>query len=86
MLSFKKWLQKENFAGPGGGPEPSPENQEDLGKNMNGHGVGAFPSFDNLPPKGPNTATSSYADERFGKKYMSKNKAKKQVRLRFPLL
>lgn len=72
MFSFKKWFQNENLAGPGGGPESSPENQESLAKNNASHGVGAFPSYHDLP-RTKETATKDYLDPRFSKKYMSKN-------------
>jgi hypothetical protein len=45
MLSFKKWIQKENLAGPGGGPNFSSEDQESLNLNISMRGAGAFPSF-----------------------------------------
>lgn len=79
MFSFKKWLHKENLSGPGGGPEPFPDNQENLAKNMVAHGVGAFPSFDNLP-KPNRTVSSRYVDSRFGKKFMSKSNNSKKYK------
>lgn len=51
MLRFKKWLKFENLAGPGGGPEFKPDDQEKLGRDMAHHGVGAFPTFSDQPVK-----------------------------------
>lgn len=70
MISFKKWFFKENLQGPGGGPEPQPENQENLADRLSQMGVGAFPSFENNPIKKPKSAASKYADPRFQKKFM----------------
>ena len=71
MITFKKWLKIENLAGPGGGPEPTPENQELLAKNNNDHGVGAFKSYGtDDPPQHTTTPTANYHDTRFGKKFM----------------
>lgn len=50
MLSFKKWIQKENLAGPGGGPNFHPDSQESLARDNSSHGVGAFHSYGDLPP------------------------------------
>jgi hypothetical protein len=72
MLSFKKWIQSENLAGPGGGPEFNPDSQELLAKNQHAHGVGAFPSYGNSPINKNRTATSDYLDPRFKRKYMAK--------------
>lgn len=44
-MKFKNWIQKENLAGPGGGPNFSPEDQEALNLNISTRGAGAFPSF-----------------------------------------
>jgi len=50
MLSFKKWIQKENLAGPGGGPNFEPDSQLALARSNSAHGVGAFPTYDIAPP------------------------------------
>ena len=80
MFSFKKWFYKENLQGPGGGPEWSPDNIENLSKNIVAHGAGAFPCFDNLP-RATKTISSKYADKRFMSKLEIKraknNKTKK---------
>ena len=81
MITFKKWLQIENLAGPGGGPEPSPENQELLAKDNNVHGVGAFGSYgSDDPPEGVKTPTDNYADPRFGRKFMSRDEKKSRLK------
>jgi hypothetical protein len=82
MLRFKKWLQIENLAGPGGGPEFNPENQESLAKDMSSRGVGAFPTTGDRPPKTTKTPTENYGDPRFsGKKYMSAKVNKNNIKV-----
>lgn len=73
-MDFKKWLQIENLAGPGGGPESRPEDQEKLAKNNAHRGVGAFQNFSDQPVTTAKTPTTDYADPRFRKKFMNKNK------------
>ena len=77
MFSFKNWLQKENLQGPGGGPEPNPESQEKLAKDMNHRGIGAFPTYGDNPIAKARTATADYVDPRFGRKFMTKDKTSK---------
>jgi hypothetical protein len=69
MISFKKWLFPENLQGPGGGPEPQPENQEELAGKYSQLGAGAFPHFE-INTKKSTSPTSRYADRRFNKKFM----------------
>lgn len=73
MFSFKKWLQNENLAGPGGGPELTPDSQELLAKNHSSRGAGAFPTFGDSPEVKQATATTDYLDPRFSRKNMAKD-------------
>ena len=70
MFNFKKWFLQENLQGPGGGPEPQPENLEKLALHQVQAGAGAFPSFENSPIQKKSTPASRYADGRFCKKFM----------------
>lgn len=68
-MKFKLWLQIiENLAGPGGGPNPEPDDQVALNRNIMKHGAGAFPSGGDNPPKPKRTATKGYEDQRFCRK------------------
>jgi hypothetical protein len=72
MLRFKKWLQFENLAGPGGGPQFDPENQESLAKNMSSKGAGAFPTTGDRPLVRTKSPTEDYDNPKFNcRKYMS---------------
>jgi hypothetical protein len=63
----------ENLAGSaGGGPEPQPQDQVALNRNIMLRGAGAFPSGGDNPPKSRKTATSGYEDQRFARKAMKK--------------
>ncbi len=80
MKSFKNWLQNENLAGRGGGPDSSPEDQVARGKEIARLGAGAFPTTGDTPPVNVRTATKNYLDPRFAKgmkKYMSADKSKR---------
>lgn len=70
MFSFKKWFLQENLQGPGGGPEPQPDNLENLALRQMQSGAGAFPSFEPDPIRKIKTPTSRYVDQRFSKKFM----------------
>lgn len=72
MISFKKWLQLELLAGPGGGPEADPESQEKLAREISKKGAGAFLRTGDEPPKVTNTVTKNYEDKRFSKRMMKK--------------
>lgn len=68
-MRFKIWLQmNEMLSGPGGGPEPKPEDQVALNRNIMMKGAGAFPSGGGEPPKPSKTATAGYEDQRFARK------------------
>jgi hypothetical protein len=62
----------ENLSGPGGGPTALPIDQLSLHKDIMSKGAGAFPSYDDMPPKPTRTATSNYVDPRFTTKKMRK--------------
>lgn len=72
-MKFKQWF--ENLAGPGGGPEPNSDSTEQRARDDQGHGVGAFPSYGDNPPRiKTKSPTAGYLDPRYaGKKWMKKD-------------
>jgi hypothetical protein len=73
-VNFKLWLKlMEDLAGAGGGPNPQPDDQVSLNKNIASHGAGAFQTIGGDPPKSPRTPTKNYEDRRSFRKSMKKN-------------
>ena len=80
MRQFKTWFYAENLAGPGGGPEPTPEQQDKLAMNIHKNGAGAFLDYstEELPPKQGKTPLRAYLPTHAGKSVsrMKKNMKK----------
>jgi hypothetical protein len=62
-MRFKLWLQSENLAGPGDGPDSAPLDQVKYYGDLAKKGAGAFPQVGNYPPKPIKTPTSKYLDQ-----------------------
>ncbi len=60
-MGFKTWfLNTENLAGPGDGPDAAPMDQVRYHGNLAQKGVGAFPTFGDNPPKPAKSPTARY--------------------------
>lgn len=78
-MRFKSWFY-ENMAGPGGGPEPTPLQQDKLAMNMHKHGAGAFLDYsaEELPPKQGKTPLRAYLPAHTGKSVSAMKKKMKK--------
>jgi hypothetical protein len=75
-MRFKTWLQQENLAGPGGGPEPTADSPEELGKADAKLGVGAYHQGGDNPPLRGSGFPKAFLDPRFNRKAMKKKMKK----------
>ena len=71
-MRFKLWLQTENLAGPGDGPDSAPLDQVKYYGNLAAKGVGAFQQVGNYPPKPTATPTLKYLDQEHRKRMKRK--------------